>query len=87
MPTTPPMDNKQEPSEHTTDPVGPDLGEESLLMSKSRFSMDEIKENFNDLEPFVSSQRISMHQVAAAMKALAHKRESTEEELECKQKD
>lgn len=87
MPTTPPLDNKQEPVEYTTDPVWPDLGEEALLMSKSRFSMDEIKENFNDLEPFVSSQRISMHQVAAAMKALAHKRESTEEEMQCKQKD
>ena len=87
MPTTPPMDNKQEQTVYSTDPVGPDLDEEALLQFKSRFTLDEIKENFKDLEPFVSSQRISMHQVAAAMKALAHKRESTEEELECKQKD
>lgn len=87
MPTTPPLDNKREPVEYTTDPVGPDPDEEALLRFKSKFTFDEIKENFKYLEPFVSSQRITMHQVAAAMKALAHKRESTEEELECKQKD
>lgn len=87
MPTTPPPDNKQEPAEYTADHVGPDLDEEALLRFKSKFTMDEIKENFKDFEPFVSSQRISMHQVASAMKALAHKGELTEEELECKQKD
>ena len=87
MPTTPPLDNKQEPAEYTTDPVGLDLDEDALLRFKSTFTFDEIKGNFKDLEPFVSSQRISMHQVAAAMKALAHKTEPSEEELECKQKD
>lgn len=151
MPITPPLDNKQEPAEYTTDQVGPDLDRDTLIrllkehpldkmvkdvddrfprtiekalseaarvaeeatrwegdpdiqifrdppdfkrdthgawpVHKSKFTMDEIKENFKDFEPFVSSQRISMHQVAAAMKALAHKGELTEEELECKQKD
>lgn len=69
MPITPPLDNKQETVEYTTDPVGPYNDKESK----------EFRERLRELEPFVSSQRISMHQVAAAMKALAHKGESTEE--------
>lgn len=54
MPTTPPLDNKQEPVEYTTDPVGPDLDEEALSRFKSKFTMDEIEENFKDLDPFSS---------------------------------
>lgn len=52
MPTTPPPDNKQEPIEYATDPVGPDLDGEALLRFKSHFTLDEIKENFKGLDPF-----------------------------------
>lgn len=52
MPITPPPDNKQEQPSYSTDPVGPDLDEEALLRFKSRFSLDEIKENFEELKPF-----------------------------------
>lgn len=48
----PTLDNKQEPVEYTTDPVGPDLAEEALLRFKSHFTLDEIKENFKDIDPF-----------------------------------
>ena len=52
MPITPPVDNKQGPVEYATDHVGPDLDEEALLRFKSKFTMDENKENFKDLDPF-----------------------------------
>lgn len=99
MPTTPPLDNKQEPVEYTTDLVGPDLdrdtlirllkehpldkmvkdvderfpgiiekalseaariaeetarwdGERDIPVFKSHFTLDEIKENFSNLDPF-----------------------------------
>ena len=99
MPTTPPLDNKQEPAEYATDHVGPDLDRDTLIrllqvfrdppdfkrethgawpVHKSKFTLDEIKESFMAIEPFVSDQRVSMHQVAAAMRALAHKGEPAE---------
>ena len=52
MPITPPPDNKQEQPSCSTDPVGPDLDEEALLRFKSKYSMDEIKENSKNLDPF-----------------------------------
>ena len=99
MPTTTPVDNKQEPVEYTTDRVGPDLdrdtlirllkehpldkmvkdvddrfpgtiekalseavriaeetarrnGEKDIPVFKSHFTIDEIKENFSELDPF-----------------------------------
>ena len=52
MPTTPPPDKKQEQAIYSTDPVGPDLDEEALLRFKSKYSLAEIKENFDKLDPF-----------------------------------
>lgn len=52
MPITQPPDKKQEQASYSTDTVGPDLDEEALLQFKSRFTLDEIKENFKDLDPF-----------------------------------
>ena len=52
MPITPLPDKKQEQASYSTDPVGPDLDEEALLQFKSRFTLDEIKENFKDLGSF-----------------------------------
>ena len=52
MSITPPPDKKQEQAVYLTDPVGPDLDEEALLPFKSRFTLDEIKDNFKDLDHF-----------------------------------
>lgn len=91
MLTTPPMDNKQEPVEYTADatwgdscehyfPNGKDAGVAlKRLLAKLDAQKDDAREGSGDC---VFKSNLSFDEiVAAAMKALAHKRESTEEEL------